>query len=174
MNKKRKIVNFWENPKPVNVYGNLVTINLLKKRFDYCFKKIGMYPPIVKANLVKKSFSLGRSNEKIFFSTIQAKHGDVYVTGYIFNKTAYLSDCNDSSIVKNKKLKDLNYLIIDCLRKEGGPAHFGLNDCLYINKILTPKKMILTNLHYSLDYKILKKNLPRNIIPAFDGLEIVL
>ena len=174
MNKKRKIVNFWQNPKPVNVYGNLVTINLLKQRFDYCFRKIGMYPPIVKANLVKKKFSLGTSNEKIIFSTIQSKHGDVNVTVYIFNKTAYISDCNDSSIVKNKHLKNLNYLIIDCLRMEGGPAHFGLNDCLYINKILTPKKMILTNLHYSLDYSYLKKILPKNITPAFDGLKIIL
>ena len=32
--------------------------------------------------------------------------------------------------------------------------------------------MILTNLHYDLDYKKLLKILPKNIVPAYDGLKI--
>ena len=39
-------------------------------------------------------------------------------------------------------------------------------------KILKPKKAILTNLHSKLDYNLLKKNLPKNVIPAFDGLTL--
>ena len=35
--------------------------------------------------------------------------------------------------------------------------------------LVKPKKAILTNLHTDLDYFILKK-LPKNIIPAYDGL----
>ena len=35
-----------------------------------------------------------------------------------------------------------------------------------------PKKTILTNLHTDLDYNKLKSKLPKNIIPAFDGMEI--
>ena len=38
---------------------------------------------------------------------------------------------------------------------------------------LTPngilQKAILTNLHSELDYKILRKKLPKNIVPAYDG-----
>ena len=36
---------------------------------------------------------------------------------------------------------------------------------------IAPNKTILTNLHVDLDYNKLKKNLPKNIIPAFDGLK---
>ena len=36
--------------------------------------------------------------------------------------------------------------------------------------MLNPKKTILTNLHTDLDYNFLKKNLPNNIIPAYDGI----
>ena len=167
-------INFWAKSKPVNIYGNFKTINLLKKKFKYCFKKIDIYPPIVKGNYVKKNFSLGKSNEKVHIKTIQAKHGNVKVTGYIFNKTAYLSDCNDLNIVNKKELKNLNYIIIDCLNLKGGLAHFGLDQCLIINKILKPKKLILTNLHYNLDYNLLMKIVPKNIIPAYDGLTIYL
>jgi len=33
-------------------------------------------------------------------------------------------------------------------------------------------KTILTNLHYDLDYNYLLKNLPKNILPAYDGLKL--
>ena len=41
---------------------------------------------------------------------------------------------------------------------------------LSLTKIINPKKTILTNLHGDLDYVQLKKKLPKNIIPGFDGL----
>ena len=165
----------WKNKKAINVYGNKKTISLLKKRFDYCFKQASkMYPAIVKANIVKNKFSLGNSREKIYFRTITVIHGNVKCVGYIFNKTAYLSDCNDYNLVKFKELKNLNYLIIDCLKFKRNLAHFSLNDCINVHRQLKPKKTILTNLHYDLDYDFLKRRLPKNILPAYDGLEIIL
>ena len=170
--KNKKKINWWKKNKPINVYGNSNTINLLKRRFDYCFKTMSLYPSIVKANIVKREFSLGKLDKKIHFKTIQAQHGSLKVTGYIFNKTAYLSDCSDLNIIKKKELKNLNYLIIDCLNIRGNYAHFGLKECLLINRLLRPKKMILTNLLHELDYKNLLKKLPKNIIPAYDGLKL--
>ncbi len=38
--------------------------------------------------------------------------------------------------------------------------------------IFSPKKAILTNLHSEFDYKILKSKLPKNIVPAYDGLKL--
>ena len=37
-------------------------------------------------------------------------------------------------------------------------------------KTIKPKKTILTNLHVDLDYFDLKTKLPKNIVPAYDGL----
>ena len=39
-----------------------------------------------------------------------------------------------------------------------------------MHKALKAKKTVLTNLHVDLDYSKLKKKLPNNIIPAYDGL----
>ena len=41
-------------------------------------------------------------------------------------------------------------------------------------EIFKPKKSILTNLHTDLDYNELKKKLPKNIVPAYDGLTVSL
>ena len=163
---------FWKNKKRINVYSSLTTMMHLKKKNDYLFKKISSYMPIVKSNIAKSKFSLGKLNEKISFNTFSVKHGKTSSLVYIFEKTAYISDCNDLSIIKNKRLRNLNYLIIDCLKLKKHPTHFNLYESLYVHKNLKPKKTILTNLHYDLDYNRLLKVLPKNVIVAYDGLKI--
>ena len=120
----------------------------------------------------KSKFSLGRSSEKIFFKAIEVKHGKTNSLGYIFENTAYISDTNDLSIVNMKELRNIKYLIIDCLKFIKHPSHFNLSESLYVHQKLKPKKTILTNLHYDLDYNYLLKKLPRNVVPAYDGLKI--
>ena len=65
-----------------------------------------------------------------------------------------------------------SYLVLDCLQIPKSPVHFNLDDALYVNGRLKPKKTILTNLHPTLDYNLLLKKLPKNMIPAYDGLKI--
>jgi len=163
---------FWKYKKKINTYGDIGTMKLLVKRHDYLFKKIGSYPPIVKSNNVKSKFSLGAGNEKVLFKTIKVKHGNINTLGYIFEKTAYISDCNDMSIIRISDLKNLKFLIIDCLKYKKHPSHFNLNEVLHIHYNLKPKKTILTNMHHDLDYNDLLKLLPKNVVPAYDGLKL--
>ena len=163
---------YWKYNKKINVYGNLCTIKHLIKRHDYLFSDITDYKPIVKANIINKRFSLGKLREKIHFKTINAKHGQTKSLIYIFQKTAYISDSNDLSIINKKELKNLTYLILDCLYFKKHPSHFNLKEALFIHSQLKPKKTILTNLHYDMDYNYLLKILPNNVIPAHDGLSL--
>jgi phosphoribosyl 1,2-cyclic phosphate phosphodiesterase len=165
---------FWKYKKKIDVYGNLNTINHLKKRHDYLFKKISNYPAIVKAKIVKQNFSIGKSKEKIIFKTLTAKHGSTRSVIYVFENTAYISDCNDLLIEHAKVLKNLNLLIIDCLKYKKHYTHFNLEEALYIHKKLNPKKTILTNLHHDIDYDLLLRKLPKNVFPAYDGLSLSL
>ena len=163
---------FWKNKKKINIYGNKRTVKHLKRRFDYCFKNDSLYPAIVKANNIKKNFSIGLGKNKVNFNTLELKHGLVNTVVYIFEKTAYISDCSDISIVSKKSLLNLNLLILDCLKIKKNWAHFNLEQALYVQSKLKPKKTVLTNLHNDLDYYKLLKKLPNNIVPAYDGLKI--
>ena len=71
-----------------------------------------------------------------------------------------------------KYFKNLKYFVVDCLRYNKHPSHYNLEEVLGLINILKPKKSILTNLHSDLDYKKLKKILPSNILPAFDGMSL--
>ena len=163
---------FWKYNKKINAYGDLQAMNLIKKRQEYLFKKVSSYLPIIKSNIIKSRFCLGTDNEKIIFKAIKVSHGKTNSLIYIFEKTAYISDCNDLSIIKMKELKNLKYLIIDCLRFKKHPSHFNLEECIFVHHHLKPTKTILTNLHYTLDYNYLLKKLPVGIVPAHDGLKI--
>ena len=106
--------------------------------------------------------------------SFKVTHGNTDSIAYVFEKTAYISDCNDLSIINRSSLKNLKYLIIDCLKMDKHPTHFNLEECLYVHNHLKPRNTILTNLHYDLDYNFLKQRLPNRVIPAYDGLKLYL
>jgi phosphoribosyl 1,2-cyclic phosphate phosphodiesterase len=161
---------FWKNKKKIPVYGSLRTISELKKQYTFCFSQRHGYKPIMKANSIKNKFIIKKGNTNLNLDSFDVTHGMIKATGFVFDKIAYISDCNKISNKSLKKLKNLNFLIIDCLRKDKHPSHFNYDDALKLINLIKPKKSILTNLHVDLDYFKLKKKLPKNIIPAYDGL----
>ena len=163
---------FWKYKKKINIYGNRKTIKYLRQRQEYLFNQINIYAPIIRSNIIKKKFSLGKSKEKIFFEAVSATHGVTRCVVYIFEKTAYISDCNDLSITNIKALKNLKLLVLDCLKLKKHRTHFNLEEALFVHKQLNPKKTILTNLHHDLDYNFLLRMLPKNVLPAYDGLSL--
>ena len=161
---------FWKNKKKIPVYASNKTIKELKDKYTFCFSQRHGYKPIMKANIIKKKFLIKKDDTKLFFEAFEVAHGMIKSTGYRFDDIAYISDCNKIGNSVSKKLLNLKYLIIDCLRKEKHPSHFNFDDALSFIKLVKPQKAILTNLHVDMDYFDLKKKLPKNIIPAFDGL----
>tara|TARA_B100000745_G_scaffold298802_1_gene248193 strand:- start:18 stop:791 length:774 start_codon:yes stop_codon:yes gene_type:complete len=166
-------VFFIKNKKKISVYTDGTTKNYLLKNFKYCFKKTPSYPPIAKINLLKKNNIFKDQNLKLNIRSVKVKHGKVECSAFIINnKCAYLSDVSKIYKKDYKYFKNLKYFVVDCLRYNKHPSHYNLEEVLELINILKPKKSILTNLHSDLDYKKLKKILPSNILPAFDGMTL--
>ena len=161
---------FWKNKKKINIYGSKKTIKELKLKFDFCFKKKQGYLPILRDHSIKDNFYVKKSRSKIKINSFEVQHGLTKSTAYVVNKIAYLSDCSFVPKKSKKFLYNLDYLIIDCLRVNVHPGHFNLDAALSLAKECNPKRTILTNLHVEFDYDKLKKILPKNITPAYDGM----
>ncbi len=169
--------SFYINDKnQINVYADKFTSKYLKHSFSYIFKSFSKeYPAILKLNKLTKNIFINNNKKKIKIKSIEVEHGKVKSNCFIIDqKLAYISDVNKIYNKDYKYFKNLRYLIIDCLWYNFHPSHFNLDNCLSIIKKFKPKKAILTNLSPVLDYKILKKLLPKNVIPAHDGLTIKL
>ena len=164
------------NKKPINVYADQKTSSYLKQNFLYCFNNNNKeYPATLKLNKIKKKLNIKDSKKKITVKPIKVKHGNVNSICYIINnKLAYISDVSKIFNKDFKHFKNLKYLIIDCLWYKFHPSHFNLETALQMIKNFKPDKAILTNLHSDLDYKQLYKKLPKNVIPAHDGLTLKL
>ena len=165
-----------QNKKPINVFADPITSKYLKKSFSYCFDSYSKeYPATLKLNSIKKKLILKNSKKNIKITPIKVKHGNVNSICYIIDKKlAYISDVSEIYKKDFKYFKKLKYLIIDCLWYRNHPSHFNLEKSLAMIKIFSPKKAILTNLHTDIDYNKIKKLLPSNVSPAYDGLTLIL
>jgi phosphoribosyl 1,2-cyclic phosphate phosphodiesterase len=166
---------FLNTKKKIPIYADKKTTKYLFSTFNYCFKSATDYPSTLSLNILKKEHKFRNKNKKIIIKAIPVEHGNIQSICYLINnKLAYASDI---SLIYQKDLKlfkKLNYFVIDCLWLKKHPAHFNLDQVLEIVKVIKPKKTILTNMHMDLDYEQLKKILPKNIIPGFDGMTVTL
>ena len=168
-------VFYLKNRKKINIYADKFTSDYLKKNFQYCFKNTFGYPATLKINKLNKFHKIKIHNYILNIESFSVKHGNINSTLYkINNSCAYASDVSEIFKKDLKKLKNLKYFIVDCLRYKYHPTHFNLDDVLKLIRKIKPKKSILTNLSNEIDYNEIKKKLPNNIIPAYDGLTVLI
>jgi phosphoribosyl 1,2-cyclic phosphate phosphodiesterase len=69
-------------------------------------------------------------------------------------------------------LEGLDVWIVDALRYRSHPSHFSVKEALAWIGRLKPKRAILTHMTTDLDYETLRRELPSNVEPAYDGMVI--
>ena len=160
--------------KQIDVYADKFTSKYLVNAFSYIFKSYSNeYPATLKLNKLPTNLFTKNNNKKIGIQSILVEHGKVKSNCFIIDKKlAYISDVSKIFSKDYRYFKNLKYLVIDCLWYRYHPSHFNLENSLKIIEEFKPKKSILTNMHSDLDYDKLKKKLPKNVVPAYDGLTV--
>lgn len=161
----------FKNGKNMPLYCKERVANEIKNRFPYAFSDI-RYPgaPSFELNIIDDTFEL--FNEMIM--PIDIWHSSIQIFGYKIRNLAYITDGSSIENLIKDKLKNLDYLIINCLRKEKKHhSHFILPDVISLVEELCPTKTYLTHMSHLVGFHSeLEKELPPNIVPAYDGLEI--
>lgn len=153
-------------------YGNELTINNLKNNFGYIFNNIHSSggKPKLELNIVESDFSF----EGINITPVEISHAKWMILGYRIGDFAYLTDCSDIPAESIEKLKGLDLLILSALRYREHPAHFSIEQAVEVAEKLNPKLTVFTHMGHEVDYDKLLNELPDNIVPAYDGMEIEL
>ena len=153
----------------VEIYSNARTISVLRKRFDYIFEGKEGYPDILNSNVIaNEEFEV----ESLAVQPFDLAHGNSITLGFRLNKIAYTTDVNAIPDDSEKYLHGLDLWIVDTLRPEPHPTHSHLEQTLGWIEKYKPKRALLTHMTWDLDYETLKKTLPENIEPAYDGMVI--
>jgi phosphoribosyl 1,2-cyclic phosphate phosphodiesterase len=158
----------------IDVYLDQKTGDTLRARFGYCFKSPpgSEYPPIVREHRLAtgQTITIAGQGGSIAALPLLQEHGDIPSYGFRFGSVAYSCDLSGMPPDSAAALTGLDVWICDALRERPHPSHFSVADALAWIERLQPRRAILTNLHSDLDYEALRKKLPANVIPAFDGM----
>lgn len=163
--------------KRVEIWADDVTGRMLTTRFAYCFYAApgSDYPPILNLNAMEAGtpVSIEGAGGAITAMPFQVQHGAIDALGFRFNKMAYTPDIDGIPDASLHHLEGLDLWIVDALRRTPHPSHWSLPQTLAWIARMKPKRAVITNLHIDMDYATLVKELPADVEPAYDGLNLV-
>jgi phosphoribosyl 1,2-cyclic phosphate phosphodiesterase len=92
--------------------------------------------------------------------------------GYRLNDVAYLPDVHEIPPASKTRLRDLDLLILNCLRQRPHATHLSLEESLDYVRDLAPRRCLLTHMAHDIDYAQDAHLLPESVAFAYDGLEV--
>jgi phosphoribosyl 1,2-cyclic phosphate phosphodiesterase len=159
--------------KSISCFASKRTWEDVRQTFRYIFKPAGYQGiPQIDPHTIEGDFSIfGMKIEPL-----EVIHGRLPVTAFRFSAKgkswAYVTDCNIIPEETLVRLTDLDLLIIDALRYKEHPTHLNLEKTLNYIDQLKPRRALLTHISHDMKHEILSNQLPANISPAFDTLEV--
>lgn len=161
---------------PIPLYCEPPVEARIRKSFDYAFERhdglhSGAVPQLEMHTIGLEPFAvLGAP-----VVPVRLQHGPRFkVLGFRFGNVAYCTDTNAIPTESREKLRGLDVLILDCLRRQPHETHFGLEESLAVVADLAPKRTLLTHISHDLSDDEMNAELPENVELAYDGLSIEL
>jgi phosphoribosyl 1,2-cyclic phosphate phosphodiesterase len=146
----------------------------LRREYHYVFSA-NKYPGIPSLHLNRienKSFSLP-SGQKVI--PIEVMHYRMPVMGFRVGDFTYITDAKTIAPKEVDKVRGSKVLIVNALHKSEHISHFNLKEALEFIAEINPEIAYLTHIsHLFGTHEEIEKLLPKNVFPAYDGMEIVL
>jgi phosphoribosyl 1,2-cyclic phosphate phosphodiesterase len=160
--------------KRLGVWADGATQNDLISRFGYAFVQPpgSAYPPILDLNAIEGDVVIDGPGGAIRLTPFEVMHGNIHALGFRIGDLAYLPDVSEIPEAAWPLLDNLDYWIIDALRRTPHPSHAHLARTLEWIARAKPRHAILTNMHIDLDHATLVAETADHIMPAHDGMTI--
>ena len=110
--------------------------------------------------------------EQLEVTPLEVTHGRLPVMAYRFNDFAYATDLSEIPPQAMEALRDLDVLVLDCLRFKEHPTHLWVEKALgYVEK-LKPRRTYFTHMAHDVKHERDSKRLPDGVEFAYDGLVV--
>ena len=151
----------------IPVYGDEGTLADIRRIYRYIFTETqeGGGKPKIVLNEVQEDFELFGIRIRSF----QVYHGKLPILAYRFDDFAYVTDVSRIPDEAMAKLQNLELLILDAVRFDPHPTHFGLWQAMEIVEALKPKQTLFTHLSHHFDHETTNAMLPPYAQLAYDG-----
>jgi phosphoribosyl 1,2-cyclic phosphate phosphodiesterase len=155
----------------IDIFSEERVQKVLKKDYSYVFSEY-QYPGIPKMRL-NPIADEGFTVKKLQIIPVRVFHYRLPVYGFRIGSFAYITDANYIPEESKEKLYGVKYLVVNALRKEKHISHFSLREAVDFIREISPKKAFITHISHQMGlHKNVSKELPPEIVLAYDGLSL--
>ena len=162
-------LTFWREGK-IFLYAHPPVVRRLQHIFDYIFQ--GDYQYGGKAEVQLREINGAVELYGARFEPIPVMHGEDEIHGYRFGTAAYLTDFSDIPEASLERLRGLDILFLDALRRRPHPTHSTLENSVRLVELLQPRRAFFTHISHDLSHAETNRSLPEHIRLAHDGLKM--
>ena len=162
----------------IPVYADPQSLEDIRRIYHYIFieTQAGGGKPRITLHPVQPEFELCG----LRIQSLPVLHGRLEVLAYRFDdpatgcSAAYVTDVSHIPPYAMARLRDLDLLLLDAVRYDPHPTHFGLYQALDVIAELKPKQALLTHISHRFDHDTVTAETPPHVAPAYDGQVIAL
>ena len=160
---------------PLPIYGPAETLDALAQKFRYIFDDEmrplpGTSKPEGRAHAVEAGEPFSIADLDII--PVAVPHGAVTVFAYRIGPLAYVTDAKSLPSAAIDLLRGASVLVINALFRTEHPTHLSIPEAVAAARDIGAERTYLTHLTHDNFHADLESELPRGIVPAFDGLTV--
>jgi len=158
--------------KDMPVYASERVQKALHREYQYIFTP-PFYPGAPKITLHTISKNQPFTVEGIDVQPIEVMHYDLPTLGFRIGDFTYITDAKTISEPEKEKIRGTKKLVLNALRRKEHRSHLTLEEALELVEELQPEQAYFTHISHRLGtHEEIQKELPQNVLLAYDGLKV--
>jgi phosphoribosyl 1,2-cyclic phosphate phosphodiesterase len=160
---------------PLDMYGPADSLARLAKRFPYIFDNSiralpGTSKPEGNSIPLKDGDRVTIGDAEV--QAIAVPHGPFSVFAYRIGPLGYVTDAKTIPAEAMQALGGVRVLVVNALFRTQHPTHLSIPEAVNAAEAIAAERTYLTHLSHDNFHADLEAELPRGIMPAFDGLTV--
>lgn len=158
----------------MEIFCNREARTAIERDYHYIFA-YHEFPGLPEANLHEVSGDEPFEAAGVEVIPVKAMHKDLPILGYRIGKLGYITDANHIEPRELDKLRGVDVLVINALRKAKHFSHFCLEEALEVIKEVVPNRAYITHVSHEMGlYAEVNGELPEGVQIACDGEKVTI